>query len=539
MMKRRCPSRVIAAVILGPLVAASISAGAVSWGSPAPSAGDVAASATSLSTVNGHYLYVLPDDTTIYIYDMDHAHALVETIALPSNVVYVRGFAADPVSRALYIGYHGTGSGGWLLKLDLLTNQVIYNVALPLSVDSFAVTPDGKKIYMPDGDDQPNGIWHIMDAATGAVTGAIDTGGHNPHNTIVTLSGKSVLMGNRLSNYLVMADTATNQIVRQIGPVQNGVRPFTVNGAETLAFIETSGFIGFDVADLASGQILWTVPTPGYSFGDGTSLYAPAHGISLSPNEREIYITDWPNSMVHVFDVTGLPAQQPTWLADIPVHSMNGYVTPCYGSNCMKEGWILHSRDGRFAYVADAGDVIDTATRQTVAYLEPLANTRKMLEIDWADGAPISSTTRFGLGYVNAVDSDGDGCPDVNELSTTPRLGGDRDSLNPWDFFDTPEPVLRPGDPTGSRSKAVTLADLIGVLYYVGTSAVSPNQVNGNGVVYGSDLNANGMPDGQEYDRTIPDSAKPYRSGPPSGAVTIGDVLVALRQVGANCTVAP
>ena len=211
MMKRRCPSRVIAAVILAPLVAASISAGAVSWGSPARSAGDVAANATSLSTVNGHYLYVLPDDTTIYVYDMDHAHALVETIALPSNVVYVRGFAADPVSRALYIGYHGTGSGGWLLKLDLLTNQVIYNVALPLSVDSFAVTPDGKTIYMPDGDDQPNGIWHIMDAATGAVTGAIDTGGHNPHNTIVTLSGKSVLMGNRLSNYLVMADTATNQ----------------------------------------------------------------------------------------------------------------------------------------------------------------------------------------------------------------------------------------------------------------------------------------------------------------------------------------
>ncbi len=35
------------------------------------------------------------------------------------------------------------------------------------------------------------------------------------------------------------------------------------------------------------------------------------------------------------------------------------------------------------------------------------------------------------------------------------------------------------------------------------------------------------------------DNAKPYRSGPLSGAVQIGDAIVALQQVGANCTVGP
>ena len=136
-------------------------------------------------------------------------------------------------------------------------------------------------------------------------------------------------------------------------------------------------------------------------------------------------------------------------------------------------------------------------------------------------------------------DDDNDRCADVNELGANPLLGGDRDPLNPWDFFDVPVPVLRTGDTSGVRSRTVTLSDVIAVLYFVGTSAANPNQTNGNGAIYGSDFNANGITDGQEYDRTIPNSAKPYRSGPPSGAVQIGDAIVALNQVGANCTAPP
>jgi hypothetical protein len=44
--------------------------------------------------------------------------------------------------------------------------------------------------------------------------------------------------------------------------------------------------------------------------------------------------------------------------------------------------------------------VIDTSTRKVVTTLPPLANTRKMLEIDWRGDAPIFTTSRTGLGYV-------------------------------------------------------------------------------------------------------------------------------------------
>lgn len=342
------------------------------------------------------YLYVLPEGGTMFVYDIDHNHALVKTIALPPSVRFIRGVGADPASHALYIAYGSVSSEGQLMKMDLLTNQVIYNKQMPIGIDSFDITPDGKKIYMPDGDGQSNGIWRVVDAATGNVIASIDTGGHNPHNTIVSLNGTHVYMGPRLSNYLVMVDTATNQIIRRIGPLQEGVRPFTINSKETLAFIETSDFLGFDVADIATGKIIYTVPVAGKSTQGG---FAPAHGISLSPDERELYISDWPNSKVHVFDITGLPGSAPKLIADIPVHNMVGSDTPCVATNCMKEGWLLHSLDGRFVYVGDAGDVIDTRTRQSVAFLQPLANSRKFIEIDWQNGVPIATSSRYGKGY--------------------------------------------------------------------------------------------------------------------------------------------
>ena len=48
-----------------------------------------------------------------------------------------------------------------------------------------------------------------------------------------------------------------------------------------------------------------------------------------------------------------------------------------------------HSRDGRYVVVGDSGDVIDTTHRKTAMTLPALANTRKAIDIDFEDGAPL------------------------------------------------------------------------------------------------------------------------------------------------------
>jgi DNA-binding beta-propeller fold protein YncE len=252
---------------------------------------------------------------------------------------------------------------------------------------------------MPDGELSSDGKWYIVDANTGNDTGFINAG-KGPHNTIVSLDGQRVYMGGRFYPYLEVADTATQQIIHKIGPLQgDGVRPFTINGKETLAFMSTTGFLGFQVGDIASGKILYTVPIRGFSW-DGNGPTDPSHGISLSPDEKELYVLDWANNAVHIFDVSHVPASAPVQVADIQLtRSMHHNEQPC-AYDCLADGWLQHSRDGRFVYVGDEGDVIDTATRKVISNLDSLYNSRKMLEIDWQNGTPIFTSSRSGMGYV-------------------------------------------------------------------------------------------------------------------------------------------
>jgi hypothetical protein len=133
-----------------------------------------------------------------------------------------------------------------------------------------------------------------------------------------------------------------------------------------------------------------------------------------------------------------------------------------------------------------------------------------------------------------APDTDLDGCNDSHELRPTKAQGGQRDPTDAYDFFSVPLPVLSAAHTNGTRDRSVSIGDVIAVLYYVGTA--SGQGANGNGVSYDTDLNANGVPDGQEYDRSPGgDGSRTWLTGAPNGTVTIGDAIAALGQVGDDC----
>ena len=190
--------------------------------------------------------------------------------------------------------------------------------------------------------------------------------------------------------YLEVASTRTNKVVRTLGPLNSpGVRPFTINGSQTLAFTTARSFLGFQVSSIVTGKVLYTVAVPGFSFDPAKFGRTPDHGIALSPDEHQLYLIDTPNGYVHVFDVQGLPASPPTLLANIRlVHAPPN------------DGWLQISRNGRYLYVGRSGDVIATRTRRIVDYLPPLGDSADYLEIDWRRGTPVATTNRYGIGYV-------------------------------------------------------------------------------------------------------------------------------------------
>jgi hypothetical protein len=135
------------------------------------------------------------------------------------------------------------------------------------------------------------------------------------------------------------------------------------------------------------------------------------------------------------------------------------------------------------------------------------------------------------------TNDDNDGCTDLKETAGNPALGGDRDPLAPWDFFDVPAPAGPAVGQNGGliltqasvRNRVITLQDVGVVLAYVGRSSASPD--------YAQDANSDGYADGVQMDRTPSTNVtKPWRSGAPNGAVSLQDVGVVLAQVGHRCT---
>src|ERR1700674_1378524 len=390
--------------------------------------GAVNAATVSAASIH-HYEYVLTSGF-IYVYDMDNGGRLVKKVSVPTTAG-VRGAAASAATGMLYISYGSDGNnGGFQLAYNLSTDKVVWTMSYSHGIDSQSVSPDGKKIYMPSGELASGGIWHVEDSSTGHDIATIDSGGSGPHNTIVSPSGARVYMGNRdfnLSssspgvNDFDIADTSTNLVVGKVSPLQSGARPFTINSKETLSFNTVTAFLGFQVGNLATGKVIYTVAVdgsnvPGYK--TQTSATIPSHGISLSPDDKEIYLVDQPNSYVHVFDVSGLPASPPVQVADIKlVNQMSGNQNEC-AYDCLRDGWIQHNRDGRFVIVGDSGDVIDTLTRQTIATMPAVLDSRVEIEIDFQDSTPIwAATSRSGIGYANPLP------PTFTARITSPNLG--------------------------------------------------------------------------------------------------------------------
>ena len=347
------------------------------------------ASLTATSKRVGHFEYVVTDHE-IDVYNIDRANRPVQKLSMP-QVESPRGVVADPRTARLYISYGGQGgdSGrGSMLAYDLLRNRVIWQKNYDTGVDSIAITPNGRRIYMPVGEASGDGTWEIVDPATGAVTGSV-IAGEGAHNTIASLDGAYVYLAGVDYPYLSVASTATNTVVQKIGPLRSGGRPFSINGKQTLAFTTAHDLLGFQVSSIKTGKVLFTVDVPGFSWDPKTYTRSPCHGIALSPDERRIYLIDTPNGYVHVFDVSKVPASAPQHLADIKLPHAPPY-----------DGWIQVSRDGRYVYVGRAGDVIGTRVLKVVGYLPPLQSTADSLEIDWRRGKPVATTSRYGLGYV-------------------------------------------------------------------------------------------------------------------------------------------
>ena len=328
------------------------------------------------------YLYLSTPDAAqeggsgngILVFDIDNDHRFVRRIAVPFKEG-LRGFCGSARNHAVYYSstMHRLGA------FDLEAEKILWERTYDVGCDRACITPDGRKLYVPGGWwwRGTNSAFFVVDPANGDVLKRLDAG-PQAHNSIATLDGRFAYLGTETNLWVFR--TSDDSLVRQIDGVgESGVFPFTIDSRNRRAYVCLGKHVGFDVVDLQNGKALHRV------FAGNEPIPHRTHGAALSPDERELWISDQEGKRLYVFDAAVMPPKE---VASVEL-SKAGH------------GWVTFSLDGQYVW-CHTPDVIDARTRKVIATLKdergnPVCGS-KFIEVHFRDGKVVAMGDQFGLG---------------------------------------------------------------------------------------------------------------------------------------------
>ena len=171
---------------------------------------------------------------------------------------------------------------------------------------------------------------------------------------------------------------------RRVGPFAAAIRPFTVNGAQTLAYVNVNELLGFEVGDIRTGKKLHRVEVQGLPAGAGQAARLP------EPRHRPDARRDGTLGVRR--------AQQGD--ARLRQHGDAAEADARRITVRDQPGWVTFSIDGRHAYPS-TGEVFDTKTKKLVAALKDengrQVGSEKLLEIVFDGDTPVRNGDQFGV----------------------------------------------------------------------------------------------------------------------------------------------
>ena len=325
----------------------------------------------------------------IVVLDADNNYLFVKRIptwdyAASTSPEQVSGVTASPMTNMIYVAARGR-LGAW----NLATDHKEWETTLDGSCcERPQITPDGK--YLVVGSDLKD-YWYVVDPLTGKLLHKLSAPlSPGAHNLNLSPDGKTAFMSPN-NPVMTISDIATGRLIKNI-TFGDHIRVFVLNHDATRIYSNTNELDGFEIADVASGRIIahvensgdwkakWnTTPRPRIPHG------CPSHGIALVNDEKELWVADGVNNLIHVYDNTK------------PVPVEVGTIKPTHGVY-----WMTIGLDGKYAYVS-SGDIIDTRTHKIVGsmndeYGKPMYS-EKLLDMTFRDGKLQRVANQFGNGF--------------------------------------------------------------------------------------------------------------------------------------------
>jgi YVTN family beta-propeller protein len=262
--------------------------------------------------------------------------------------VHPHGIAVPASQEFILVTIEGT-KPGQLVWIDPVTDKVTQKMDIGPAPNQLAVTPDGKTAYVPCSD----GNWEVIDVANKKIVERIFIGGR-PHNTLCTPDGKRMYLGPMgAPKKVFIAEVSSNKVIGEI-PFSDVIRPIALTKDEKRLFVNVDGLVGIEVADIAEHKMTHRVPAE--LTDDQKKVASRSHGISVRPDQKEVWECDVEHHEVHVYDIT---ADKPKQIKTIP---MEGAVY-----------WLTWSPDGKTAYIAVRGKdevaVVDTESKKVTTHV--------------------------------------------------------------------------------------------------------------------------------------------------------------------------
>jgi len=282
---------------------------------------------------------------------------VVSTIKVGENP---HGVIASPDKRTLYVSVEGTDE---LIALDTATNNILWRTHVGRAPNEVSITSDGRFVFVPCRNDA---TIDVVDTAAKKVVDRIKVP-QMPHNTYTSADGRHLYLGSMAGSRISIFDTSTRKLVAEIAP-GNWVRPIALRRDESLAYVALSALHGFAVVDLKKREVIRRVEMPALPSGTQIPPYETlTHGLALTPDERELYVTSMAGKAIYVFSVPEL-----NQLAKIDVGRF--------------PNWITVSPDGRFVFVSnqldDTVSAIDTRTKKVVATIPVGHEPKRLLAVE-------------------------------------------------------------------------------------------------------------------------------------------------------------
>jgi DNA-binding beta-propeller fold protein YncE len=301
------------------------------------------------------------------------------------NPEQVAGVTASPELNMIYVAARGR-----LGAFDLSTEKKAWEGVYDGNCcERPQMAPDSSFMYV--GSDLKD-FWYVINPKTGElITKVVSPQSPNAHNLNLSHDGRLAFMSPN-GKVMAIADTGTHKLVRTITFPDN-VRVFVLNRDSSLIYTNQNNLLGFLIVDANTGKILHKVEVQGFGWPDNWNVTprpriphgCPSHGIALLDQEREVWLVDGLNNLVHVFDNTRMP---PVEVSNFKTHG-GAY-------------WITPSVDGKLAYLS-SGDVVHVKTKEIVAQLKDeygrVMHSEKLLDMVFHDGKLVQVSNQFANGF--------------------------------------------------------------------------------------------------------------------------------------------